>query len=52
LNLSTIPTYIPLSSFTNLSVFEVNLDTMVPSYISDDSVLLFLASFFGTGWSC
>jgi hypothetical protein len=33
----------PLSSFTNLSVFEVNLDTMVPSYISSDSVLLFLA---------
>jgi hypothetical protein len=30
--------------FCNLLVFEINLDTLVPSYIADDDVLLYLAS--------
>lgn len=31
-------------SFHNLSVFEINLDTLVPPYISDKDVLFLLAS--------
>jgi hypothetical protein len=44
LHLSALPSFSFRGSFYNLSVFEINLDTLVPTFIHDDDDLLFLAS--------
>lgn len=39
-----IPTHVPLYFSTYLSILDVSLDLVVPSYISNEQTLIFLAS--------
>lgn len=41
-----IPTHVPLYLSTYLSILVVSLDLVVPSYISDEQTLIFLAPFY------